>query len=97
MVFTQTLEGENIVGTEFKVDNRYAAPVHVRVHVHFSDSERRKKALAGDRTHDTVGVHQHHHLLGEVVYGSTVADEAVYDPIITLDTRSSSSALVRLV
>ena len=28
-----------------------------------------EKALAGDRTHDTVDVDQHHQLLGEVVLG----------------------------
>ena len=35
MVFTQTLEDENIVGIDFEGDNRYAAPVQVRGHVRF--------------------------------------------------------------
>ena len=35
-----------------------------------------EKALAGDRTHDTVDVDQHRQLLGEVVFGSALADKA---------------------
>ena len=36
-----------------------------------------KKALAGDRTHGTVDVDQHRQLLGEVDFGSALADKAI--------------------